>query len=323
MPLFWKGDWLGTVFMAVGLGSFIAFLEEGQNDDWFTSVFIQRCFTLAVIFIPLFIICELISKTPIVNLRLLRIRNLGLACAVNFILGASLYGSVFLLPEYLEQVQQYSASQTGEAMILIGLPQLLVFPFVPRLMKRFDLRLIVFVGALIFGGSCLLNIYMNPQFGGPQFQFANIIRALGQPFTIVPLSALATAGLLREQQGDGSALFNIMRNLGGSVGTALLSTMITQREQFHDFRIGERVTPYNPYVQQYLSNQSAQNLAHSGDPAGALQQAYRMLQSSIQLNSFVMAYSECFLVLGIILLVGSAAIWFCKKTRATGGAAAH
>jgi DHA2 family multidrug resistance protein len=323
LPLLWKGDWLGTIFMAIGLGSLIAFLEEGQNDDWFTSEFIQHCFILAVIFIPLFIICELVSKTPIVNLRLLGVRNLGLASGMNFIMGASLYGSVFLLPEYLEQVQQYSASQTGEAMILIGLPQLLIFPIVPRLMKRFDLRLLVFVGALIFGGSCLLNIYMNPQFGGPQFQFANIVRAVGQPFTIVPLSALATAGLLREQQGDGSALFNIMRNLGGSVGTALLSTLITQREQFHDFRIGERVTPYNPYVQQYLSNQSALNLAHSGDPAGALQQAYRMLQSSVQLNSFVMAYSECFLVLGIILLVGSVAIWLCKKTRATGGAAAH
>jgi MFS transporter, DHA2 family, multidrug resistance protein len=323
LPLLWKGDWLGTVFMAIGLGSLIAFLEEGQNDDWFTSVFIQRCFTLAVIFIPLFIICELVSKSPIVNLRLLRIRNLGLASAVNFILGASLYGSVFLLPEYLEQVQNYSASQTGEAMVLIGLPQLLIFPFVPRLMKRFDLRLIVFVGALIFGGSCLLNIYMNPQFGGPQFQFANIVRALGQPFTIVPLSAVATAGLLREQQADGSALFNIMRNLGGSVGTALLSTMITQREQFHDFRIGEGVTPYNPYVQQYLANQSAQNLQHTGDPASALQQAYRMLQESVQLNSFVMAYSECFLVLGIILLIGSASIWLCKKTQAGGAAAAH
>src|ERR1700744_6213028 len=217
MPLLWKGDWLGTVFMAIGLGSLIAFLEEGQNQDWFTSVFIQRCFTLAVIFIPLFIICELVSETPVVNLRLLRIRNLGLASAVNFLLGASLYGSVFLLPEYLEQVQNYSASQTGEAMVLIGLPQLLNFPFVPRLMKRFDLRLIVFVGALIFGGSCLLNIYMNPQFGRPQFQFANTGRALGQPFTIVPLSALATTGLMREQQADGSALFSIVRNWGGSI----------------------------------------------------------------------------------------------------------
>src|SRR6201982_1795432 len=323
MPLLWKGDWLGTVFMAIGLGSLIAFLEEGQNDDWFTSVFIQRAFTLAVIFIPLFIICELVSKTPVVNLRLLRIRNLGLASAVNFLLGASLYGSVFLIPQYLEQVQNYSASQTGEAMVLIGLPQLLIFPFVPRLMKAFDLRLIVFVGALIFGGSCLLNIYMNPDFGGPQFQIGNIIRALGQPFTIVPLSALATAGLLREQQADGSALFNIMRNLGGSVGTALLSTLITQREQFHDFRIGERVTPYSPYVQQFLSNQTTQNLQHSGDPAGALHPRFLRRQQSIQTNSFVMAYSECFLVLGIILLIGSAMIWLCTKTKAGRTAAAH
>jgi DHA2 family multidrug resistance protein len=246
-----------------------------------------------------------------------------LASAVNFLLGASLYGSVFLIPEYLEQVQNYSASQTGEAMVLIGLPQLLIFPFVPRLMKALDLRLIVFAGTLIFGGSCLLNTHMNPDFGGPQFQIGNIIRALGQPFTIVPLSALATAGLLREQQADGSALFNIMRNLGGSVGTALLSTMITQREQFHDFRIGERVTAYSPYVQQFLSNQSVHYLHHSGDPVGALQQAYGMLQALVQTNSFVMAYSECFLAIALMLLIGSAMIWLCTKTKAGGTAAAH
>jgi MFS transporter, DHA2 family, multidrug resistance protein len=139
----------------------------------------------------------------------------------------------------------------------------------------------------------------------------------------VPLSAVATAGLLKEQQADGSALFNIMRNLGGSVDTALLSTMITQREQFHDFRIGERVTSYSPYVQQFLANQSAQNLQHSGDPAAALQQAYQMLQELIQTNSFVMAYNECFLALGAILLIGSAVIWLCRKTKAAGSVGAH
>ena len=94
-------------------------------------------------------------------------------------------------------------------------------------------------------------------------------------------------------------------------------------KQFHDFRIGERVTAYSPYVQQFLANQSVQNLQHSGDPAGAMQQAYRMLQASIQTNSYVMAYSECFLALGIILLVGSVTIWLCKKTKAVGAAAAH
>ena len=114
-----------------------------------------------------------------------------------------------------------------------------------------------------------------------------------------------------------------MRNLGGSVGTALLSTMITQREQFHDFRIGERVTPYGPYVQAFLSNQPVQNLQHSGDPAAALQQAYRMLQELVQTNSFVMAYSECFLAIGVILIIGSAMIWLCTKTKAGGASAAH
>ena len=98
---------------------------------------------------------------------------------------------------------------------------------------------------------------------------------------------------------------------------------ITQREQLHDLRIGERVTAYSPYVQQFLSNQTPQNLQHSGDPAGALQQAYRMLQESVQLNAFVMAYSECFLALGVILLLGSATIWLYKKTKAVGAAAAH
>ena len=317
-----EGDWFGIACMSIGLGSFIAFLEEGQNQDWFTSTFIQHCFELALVFIPLFLIIEIFGKHPVVNLRLLLERNLALSSIVNFVMGAGLYGSVFLLPQYMQQVQQYSARQTGEYMVLIGLPQLLIFPFVPRLMKRIDLRLMVFIGAVIFGGSCFLNIHMSPQFGGPQFQLANVVRALGQPFTIVPLSAIATAGLTREQQGDGSALFNIMRNLGGSVGTALLSTMITQREQFHDFRIGERVTIYSLQVQNYLSSQAAQFTRQGGDPVMAVKRALKSLQGTVQLASYVMAFSECFLVIGFVPLAGSVVIWFCKKSESTSDAPA-
>jgi MFS transporter, DHA2 family, multidrug resistance protein len=322
LKLLRQGDWIGIVCMAIGLGSFIAFLEEGQNQDWFGSIFIQHCFELATIFIPLFLIIEFVVKRPVVNLRLFRDRNLALASVVNFVMGAGLYGSVFLLPQYLEQVQQYSARQTGEYMVLIGLPQLLIFPFVPRLMKMIDLRVIVFFGAAIFGASCFLNTHMTPQFGGPQFQLANVIRALGQPFTIVPLSAIATAALAREQQGDGSALFNIARNLGGSVGTALLSTLITQREQFHDFRIGERVTIYSLEVQRFINSQVAQFERQGGDPVLAMKRVYKTLQSAVQLSSFVMAFSECFLVVGIVLLAGSMTIWLCRKTKSAGEAPA-
>jgi DHA2 family multidrug resistance protein len=321
LKLLEQGDWLGIAFMAIGLGSFIAFLEEGQNQDWFTSVFIQHCFELAIIFIPAFLIVEFVVKHPVVNLRLFRDRNVTLGSATNFVMGAALYGSVYLLPQYLEQVQLYSAKQTGEAMVLIGLPQLLIFPFVPRLMKQLDLRLLVFIGAIIFGGSCFFNTHMSTQYGGPQFQLANVIRALGQPFTIVPLSAIATGGLAREQQGDGSALFNIMRNLGGSMGTALLSTMITQREQFHDFRIGERVTPYSIYVQNFVSKQSAQSLQQNADPHAALLHAYKLLQMSVHKASFVLAFSECFLAIGVVLSLGSFLVWFCRPVRAGSTAA--
>jgi hypothetical protein len=161
---------------------------------WLSRVFGLRWYLLGnvALFLLFSGLCgaagELVGNNPVVNLRLLLNRNLAFASVVNFIMGAGLYGSVFLLPQYLEQVQQYSARQTGEYMILIGLPQLLIFPFVPRLMKTIDLRLIVFFGAVVFGASCFLNTHMAPLFGGPQFQLANVIRALGQPFTIVPCS---------------------------------------------------------------------------------------------------------------------------------------
>ena len=156
---------------------------------------------------------------------------------------------------------------------------------------------------------------MNPDFGGPQFQIANLIRALGQPFTIVPLSAIATAGLMREQQGDGSVAFNISRNLGGSVGTSLLSTLITQREQFHDVRIGERVTGYITYVQDFLNAEAAENLRRTGDSVAAMQQAYKALQSLVQKSSFVIAFSECFLLIGIVLLIGLLSFYSAVKPK--------
>ncbi len=318
-----QGDYAGIVCMAIGLGAFIAFLEEGQRQDWFSSAFERYCFALFMIFIPLFLIIEFTSAKPFVNLRLITQRTLGLSCLVNFTLGLALYGSVYLLPQYLEQVQSYSAYQTGQAMIWIGLPQLLIFPFVPLLMKRFDLRLMVCVGALIFAASCFMNIHMTSQYGGPQFVVANVVRAMGQPFTIVPLSQLATALLQKGQQADGSALFNIARNLGGSVGTATLDTLITQREQFHDSRIGEYVNVYSLPVQDRLNSLRQQFIANGFDPVTATNQAYSALKSLVRTNAYVLAYCEGFLVIGIALVIGAGLVWICQKAKPKEGAAAH
>jgi len=318
-----EGDWLGIGCMAIGLGSLIALLEEGQRDDWFGSTFIQRCALLAAIFIPAFVFIELRRKKPFVNLRLIASRNLGIASAANFILGLALYGSVYLLPQYLTIVQNYDAFQTGQAMIWVGLPQLLIFPFVPRLMKRIDLRTLVCFGTLVFAASCWMNTSMSYNYAGNQFMVSNIVRALGQPFTIVPLSALATALLQTKDAGDGSAVFNIARNLGGSVGTALLDTIITRREQFHDFQIGAYVNTYRPVVQDRVTYLSTIFVNKGYDAVTATQQAYGQIKDVVRREAYIMAFDDAFLIVGVSLLIAAVLVWFCRQTTAKEGAVAH
>ena len=313
LKLLKEGDWLGIGSMAVGLGALIAMLEEGQRKDWLGSEFIRNCAILAGIFVPLFLIREFMAEKPLVKLRLIASRNLGLSTLVAFVLGVGLYGTIYLIPEFLGTVQGYSPLLIGETLVWVGLPQLLIFPFLPFLLKKVDIRLLVFVGSLFFAGSCFMNSYMTPDYGKDQFIWANVVRAIGQPFTIVPVTALATATLSRKDAGDGSAIFNMFRNLGGSVGIAILDTVTTRREQFHDWIIGERVTAYDLAVQGRLASTQAQFIAKGFDPATAMNQAYGVMKMAVRKNAYVMAYNDAFLIVGFSLLAGAVLVWFCKK----------
>jgi MFS transporter, DHA2 family, multidrug resistance protein len=309
------GDWWGILSMAIGLGSLITMLEEGQRKDWFGSPMIRNCAILAAIFIPLFIVIEFVRERPFVNLRLLGSRNLTFTSLVAFGLGLALYGSIFLIPLYLGTVQGYSPLQIGEVLIWVGLPQLAIFPLLPLLMKRFDLRLLVSAGCLIFAASCFINTVMSYNSAGDQLMIANIVRAFGQPFTIVPVAALAVSTLPPKDAPSGSAIFNIFRNVGGSFGIAILSTLITRREQFHDLRIGEMVTTYSQATQARATALQQSFIDRGVDPVAALKQAYAVIKSVVQRDAFIMAFNDAFLVIAVGLLVSAAAIWVCKVPK--------
>jgi DHA2 family multidrug resistance protein len=317
------GDWWGISCMAIGLGSLIAMLEEGQRKDWFGSSFIVWCAILAAIFVPLFVLIEIRRKEPFVNLRLLGSRNLGATSVVAFGLGLGLYGSIYLIPLYLGEIQGYSPLQIGKTLVWVGLPQFLIFPLLPFLMKRFDQRLLVCWGCLVFAGSCWMNTSMDYNTAGDQLMIANIVRAFGQPFTIVPVTGLAVATLAASDAASGSAIFNIFRNVGGSFGIAILSTLVTRREQFHDLRIGEAITTYSPVVQARLVELQQKFISEGSDPTTALQQAYSAIKSLVRRDAFIMAFNDAFLVVTITLLVSAAAIWLCKRPDTTGHAPAH
>lgn len=306
--------------MVIGLGALEIVLEEGNRKDWFGSKLIVRLSTVALIFLASFIAIELTRKEPLINLRLLGRRNFGLGSLVNTAFGFGLYGSVYVLPVYLGQVQGYNAVQIGKTVAWMGIPQLAIIPFVPRLMKRVDIRILIAFGVLLFGLSCFMMSSMTALTGYDQLRLPQLVRALGQPFILIPISVVATAGIAAGSDSDSaSSLFNMMRNLGGSVGVALLATLLTRREQFHSARIGESVSMFDLATQGRLSNMLQGFASHGSDLWTAQWQAVHAIDGIVRRESFVMAFNDCFYVIGATVLLSGIAVLFLKRIHPSAG----
>jgi DHA2 family multidrug resistance protein len=327
VPIRWEKlrqvDGWGIALMAIGLGALTTFLEEGTRDDWFGSAFITRLAIVAAIALPLFVIWQLRAKTPVTDLRLLGTRNFGLGSVINLVLGASLYGSIFLLPLYLGSVQGYGAADIGATLIWGGMPQLLIIPFLPWFMRRIDARWLIAYGLVMFGASCLLNTSMSADFAHDQLRWSLFIRALGQPFILIPVSALATTGLPQAKTAGASGLFNMLRNLGGSLGIALLSALLTIRERFHSNRLGEAISVYNPLTQERLNALTAKFVSAGSDVGTAGQQAIAALDGVVRREATLMAFNDCFQLLGIVLIAATVAAFLCGPVRSQGAPGSH
>ncbi len=199
---------------------------------------------------------------PLINFRLLGRRNFGLGALTNMLLGFALYGSAYLLPQYLAVAQGFDPEQIGQVVAWTGLPQLAVIPLVPFLMKRIDARLLVGVGILVFAGSCFMNLYLDQDYAAPQLFWPNVIRALGQAIVMTPISAIAMVGIGPNEAGAASGLFNMMRNLGGAIGTAAIETFFTHREQFHSAMITPQVSLFQPATRDRLAELQQYFISH-------------------------------------------------------------
>jgi MFS transporter, DHA2 family, multidrug resistance protein len=323
LSLLRDGDWAGIATMAIGLAALQTVLEEGNKDDWFGSTFIVRLSVIAAVALTAFLWIELTTKKPLLNLRLLLRRNFGFGMLANFLLGIALYGSVFILPVYLSRIQGYNAEQIGMVLAWTGLPQLLLIPLVPRLMKRFDPRLIIGIGFALFAASNFLNIYMTNDYATDQLFWPNIVRALGQALVMAPLSAVATAGIEAENAGSASGLFNMMRNLGGAVGIAVLQTFLTKREQYHSNVLTQSVSMLEQATRNRIDQLTQYFLNHGiADHAEATHRAVIAIGKIVQKQAFILAFSDTFYLLGAALIVALIATLLLKKPDhlASGGA---
>lgn len=317
-----NGDWRGIALMAVGLAAFQTVLDDGNVYDWFGSPFIVKLSLVAAVALGAFVVLEFMTPEPLVNFRLLGRRNFGLGTMGNFLLGFALYASAYLLPQYLAVTQGFDAEQSGEVVAWTGLPQLLVIPLVPLLMKRIDARLLVGLGLLVFAGSCFMNLELDRDYAAPQLFWPDVIRALGQAIVLTPISAIAMVGIAPQEAGAASGLFNMMRNLGGAIGTAAIETFFTKREQYHSFIINQHVSLLEPATRNRLADLQQYFMAHGfPDPAGALHRAIIAVGDTIRAEATIMGYADCFALLGVVLVIAVLPVVLLRKGTAAGGGA--
>ena len=314
-----KADWLGIAMMALGLGCLTIFLEEGNSKDWFDSSFIITFAALSLFGLVGWVARSVMAADPFVNLRLYGQRNFLVATALSAVIGMGLYGSSFLLPLYLGQIAGYSPMQIGEVIMWAGLPQLFIMPFAAALSSKVDNRILCSVGLALFGISCLMNSHMDATVGYDQLFWSQVVRAMGQPFIMLTLSNFAMHGIAPKDTSSASSLFNMTRNLGGSIGIAMLATTLTNREHFHSAIIGESVSTYAPATQLRLEQLTQSFIASGIDAAGAANQALLVIDRIVRREAFVMAYNDGFVIMAVFLFACIGVIMFADKVKAPSG----
>ena len=298
-----RADWLGIGGMTLGLSCLTIVLEEGQRDRWFESPMIVSLTALSVIGLGTLALAQVISKDPVIKLRLMLNRTYASVIFIVTISGMVLYGILYILPQFLNIVAGYNAAQSGRIMFLSGIPAFLMMPILPIIIGRMNLRFTVICGLVCFSLSCLMDSHLTAQSSGGDFVWSQLLRGVGQIFTIMPLNQASMASIKREDAGDAAGLYNMARNLGGSMGLALLGVFIDRRISSHVEAISATVTANSQLGQARIAAQAvASASANGGDLAYGQMQAMQQLSATIYQQALVITYSECFWVLGIGLL---------------------
>ena len=288
---FWQADWLGIAGMALGLGGLTIVLEEGQREQWFQSREIVLMSIICGIGFILLFAGQYFAKRPVIRLKLLLDRQFGAVALMGLVIGMMLYGTAFIIPQFLAAIAGYDALQSGRIVLLSGIPSLMLMPLTPLLIRHLDIRIAVGAGLLVMATSCGIDTVLTNQAVGHDFVESQLLRGIGNVFGFLFLNQAAIAAVPPEDAGDAAGLFNAVRNLGGSLALAGIATIQDQRSWLHSRRMEESLSANSGQVQDYIGG-----LAHS---LGGQDAALRSLAGTIQRAALVMTYNDIFTMLAV------------------------
>src|SRR5450631_2946806 len=267
-------DYWGIGMLALGVGALQVILDKGQEDDWFAANWIVIATVVSAAALILFVVHEIYTRDPVVQLRVFKDRTYAAGVFLMTMLGFILYGSLLLLPIFLQTMLGYSALDAGIAMAPRGLGSFLMMPLVGTVLGRFDPRKVLAVG--LVGASWTLyqlsNLNLNAGYWDifwPQF-----VQGAALALLFVPLTTATMDPIPKEEMGNATSMFNLMRNLGGGIGIASATTFLFRRTQFHSHMLGEHVSALSPQTRTYLGNVQAGMVARGSDPSAAVRQSY-------------------------------------------------
>jgi DHA2 family multidrug resistance protein len=293
-------DWIGLLLIALALGCLEVVLAKGQRDDWFSSNFIIAFAILSASAFALFLPWELSHKDPIVDVRLLFQRQFGTCFFVMLIVGAVLFSSIQLLPQLEQTDFPYTATLAGLTLMPGGFAMLLMMPVVAQLSKYMQPKYLMAFGMFVVALSMWHATSLSPDASFDYFAWLRIFQTIGLPFLFIPITTASYASVEPNETGQASALINVARYVGGSIGVAMATTLLIRREQFHQLRLTEHLYQSSLLFQQALQRAASDLVTRGTSVADAQHQAVGVIEQLVQRQASLISYMDVFYAFAVL-----------------------
>jgi len=317
-------DYWGIGMLAVGIGALQIVLDKGQEEDWFSSHMIAILAVISAVTIIALIVHELRTDDPVVDLRVFKTRTYAVGVFLMTIVGFVLYGSMVLLPIMLQTVLGYPPLQAGIAMAPRGIGSFFMMPLTGLMTGKFDPRKLLSVGLVVGGGTLIFLGTLNLSAGYWDIFWPQLIQGAGMALLFVPLTTVTMDSIPRERMGNATSLFNLMRNIGGSVGIATTGTLLSRHTQATTNMLGANVTIYSPAAQATFARVRAGFIASGSDPTTATNRAMAAMFGMVQRQASMVSFVSIFQLLGFLFIALLPLLFLMKRPKHQGAPiAAH
>jgi MFS transporter, DHA2 family, multidrug resistance protein len=316
-------DYVGLGLLALGLGTLQVVLDKGQRDDWFGSHLILWMTFVSLAGLIAVVIWEWRHKQPIIDLHLFKDRSFAVGTFLMFVVGFALMSSTVLIPLFLQTMMGYTAQEAGLALMPGGFAIIAVMPLVGFLLGKYDARRLLLFGFTMLSVSLFYMTGFNLLIDFRHAAGARLIQAMGLAFLFVPINTAAYAFLPKEKNNQASGLINLARNIGGSVGISVVTTMLSRRAQFHQANLSDHINSGNGRLEAMLRSSEHMLTAHGSNAHEAARQAYGLIANMVGQQATMLAYIDDFWLVGVLVVAMIPLIFLMKKVKPGGPIAAH